>query len=146
GGVHDDRQVPHPLLVEPADQRFAGACGGLPVDVRDLVAGLVVLQVVEVLAAALEQRAAAALDQAARPVRGVQVAPCLDAGQQRGGHGVVSRSVRLVLLVAQGMGTAWKTASMICSGLMPLASASKVSTRRWRSTAYRIARTSSGMT
>src|SRR5699024_4753837 len=57
GGVGDDREVPHPLLVELADQRFAGAGGGLPVDVGDLVPGLVVLQVVEVLAAALEQGA-----------------------------------------------------------------------------------------
>src|SRR5699024_12639287 len=33
-------------------------------------------------------------------------------------------------LAGQGIGTAWKTASMICSGLIPLARASKVITRR----------------
>ena len=121
-GIANHAQVAHTLLVELANERLAASRGCLPINIRDLVTRLVVLQVVEILATALEQGATTTSDQTTHLFGGRDLYLGLDPREKRRQSG------------PYGSGTAEKTASMIVSGVIPLASASKVSTSRWRKT------------
>ena len=136
-GVHGQDQRHHGLALVALDDRLPQSGGGLPVDVGDIVPGPVEGHVIEVLAAADEDRLVAPVEQPRGPPQGRQAqggAKTLDpraapplAGTGSGCSGCL-RCLHTHRSAgphrAQGVGTAAKMASMIASGATPSARAS----------------------
>ena len=153
-GVDDEH---HGVLAgrhEALDERPAAACRRLPVEVLDVVAEHVLAEVVEVHAAALVDRPVLAVEDAAhlamRMDRGLALTfrreNLSPAWMPEASPSSTDRASERADEVAYGVGITAKTASMMSSTRMPSATAWKPRCRRWRNTAWRSARRSSGST
>src|SRR2546425_9547522 len=152
GLVHDEEERELALFHKRLDEGMTHARRDIPVDCPEVIALLVGADFCELDALPPEDRPVLACEQRIDQAAGAELDP-LDMAEHFRGHGPAARLDRGPHLLAalwssvlHGTPTASRMRAITWSASMSSASASNVSSTRWRSTSNAIALTSSGTT